>query len=1043
MSSISSPAAAALKVEDTPATAWGGVDTVESGADSVSAQIAERNTQREQAQDDAPAKVAGAVAKNDKEHKREAGKQHQQLHEQNGKVTDDGESAEREEQEERSREADQEENGEDEPGTPAKRSGSSKRTRGGKRGRSSGSKKRIGGGASTDASAEPVQADADQEPSAEEVEGEREGGDAEDGEVEVEAEADEEDGNAQSARSRGRQRKRSSSSTFKELSQLGLGSIGDGEVISGPRRRNAATGSSTSGSGSASGGKTQEGGKRGGSSDGQEGEDDGTEESQGGTSAKHRPHDAVKEEGRPAAEPSAMDLDGNDPNDAAAAAAEDEGLTRCICGSEEETLGLMIQCDVCQAWQHCICMGLQTEEDCPDVYYCEQCRPELHIPLLRALAFLPDQQATASARKKGSASQPTQRELERARGAVAQMAADNATRLKNLSGGEWEKREVAHNFAAARKSGKAPRSVLDALPEGGLEALYAAGNARDQLQHQQQQEQQHHQDQHSGADPLTPGGGGDHLRRSSSRMQEDDLSGGKGSASHYGAGPVSGGGSGGGGGVLGSAPPKRRSTMNSRDSAYGWEPIPPGLLNEDELWDGHIGQEMQEQQQQQAQRRGGAKDRKRKRLGAEDDEEERSPPPEEVESGADGSKRRRTGADDGDVRMSGGRGRGKGKSERSRQPNQYSNARSGKGGDRAGALGGGNALGLNSAAGGGGGSSTSSPSPTKRGGRGGGAAAAVAASSAAGTPSPQTPASLWGLPEHLSHLAPFLPSGDPRELHVQLPSTKGVTSKNQVNDTYRHQQSAGAACGASPLPFQLLELTESCTKIRFPGRRMTMGEMRKRIRTIGEYVTSAQLEAVERDRRRKRLGLPPPPPASESGAASAAGSSSNAFSTGTTTPAQQGLQQKDRDGATTGELRVAQDTEMNNASNEEAGKADDGAHANGEAAAATNEAEAAKGKEGAKVMEITQQVVATAAMIAGPTGTTGSAEQATRTPTASVTPSMAPMSMPASMQMLDDLMREIISFQQRFGSLPGSLVSALHAQALAAARGMTPGTAEA
>lgn len=36
--------------------------------------------------------------------------------------------------------------------------------------------------------------------------------------------------------------------------------------------------------------------------------------------------------------------------------------------------------------------------------------------------------------------------------------------------------------------------------------------------------------------------------------------------------------------------PKRRSTMNSRDSMYGgWEAIPPGLLNEDEVWEEEDG----------------------------------------------------------------------------------------------------------------------------------------------------------------------------------------------------------------------------------------------------------------------------------------------------------------------------------------------------------------------------------------------------------------------------------------------------------------------
>ena len=37
-----------------------------------------------------------------------------------------------------------------------------------------------------------------------------------------------------------------------------------------------------------------------------------------------------------------------------------------------------------------------------------------------------------------------------------------------------------------------------------------------------------------------------------------------------------------------------------------------------------------------------------------------------------------------------------------------------------------------------------------------------------------------------------------------------------------------------------------------------MGEMRKRVRNIGEYVTRSQIEAVEREKRMKLLGIVPP-----------------------------------------------------------------------------------------------------------------------------------------------------------------------------------------
>ncbi|KAI8353629.1 hypothetical protein EDC96DRAFT_577177 [Choanephora cucurbitarum] len=51
-------------------------------------------------------------------------------------------------------------------------------------------------------------------------------------------------------------------------------------------------------------------------------------------------------------------------------------VTRCICG-EAHNVGLMVQCDKCEVWQHCECIGL-IQDKLPDHYYCDQCRPENH-----------------------------------------------------------------------------------------------------------------------------------------------------------------------------------------------------------------------------------------------------------------------------------------------------------------------------------------------------------------------------------------------------------------------------------------------------------------------------------------------------------------------------------------------------------------------------------------------------------------------------------------------------------------------------------------
>lgn len=76
---------------------------------------------------------------------------------------------------------------------------------------------------------------------------------------------------------------------------------------------------------------------------------------------------------------------------------EAEEVTRCVCGNDELTTidaglaslllqeyhikidtGLFIQCDKCLVWQHGYCVGLFINEDVPDKYWCEECKPDLH-----------------------------------------------------------------------------------------------------------------------------------------------------------------------------------------------------------------------------------------------------------------------------------------------------------------------------------------------------------------------------------------------------------------------------------------------------------------------------------------------------------------------------------------------------------------------------------------------------------------------------------------------------------------------------------------
>lgn len=38
----------------------------------------------------------------------------------------------------------------------------------------------------------------------------------------------------------------------------------------------------------------------------------------------------------------------------------------------------MIQCETCLLWQHGECFGMKIDEDIPEHYFCELCRPDLH-----------------------------------------------------------------------------------------------------------------------------------------------------------------------------------------------------------------------------------------------------------------------------------------------------------------------------------------------------------------------------------------------------------------------------------------------------------------------------------------------------------------------------------------------------------------------------------------------------------------------------------------------------------------------------------------
>ncbi|CAL1707272.1 unnamed protein product [Somion occarium] len=95
--------------------------------------------------------------------------------------------------------------------------------------------------------------------------------------------------------------------------------------------------------------------------------------------------------------------------------------------------------------------------------------------------------------------------------------------------------------------------------------------------------------------------------------------------------------------------------------------------------------------------------------------------------------------------------------------------------------------------------------------------------------SQQPPLTSWSLPDYLAHLAHILPTDVPRPLEVRG-FTIGANGQATVEVT-----------------------TERGVKVKWPGKRMSVGDMNKRVRAMVEWVGREQASAAERTRRREAL----------------------------------------------------------------------------------------------------------------------------------------------------------------------------------------------
>ncbi|KAH9991781.1 hypothetical protein BJV77DRAFT_1005698 [Russula vinacea] len=107
---------------------------------------------------------------------------------------------------------------------------------------------------------------------------------------------------------------------------------------------------------------------------------------------------------------------------------EEQGVTRCVCGNagdDDESAGeFFVQCETCNVWQHGQCMGIRNEDAVKaDHYFCEKCRPDLHVELLKRLAKRPRDRHpstnshpnTSSANRKSRSHSPTHQKPQKRR----------------------------------------------------------------------------------------------------------------------------------------------------------------------------------------------------------------------------------------------------------------------------------------------------------------------------------------------------------------------------------------------------------------------------------------------------------------------------------------------------------------------------------------------------------------------------------------------------------------------------------------------------
>lgn len=124
----------------------------------------------------------------------------------------------------------------------------------------------------------------------------------------------------------------------------------------------------------------------------------------------------------------------------------------------------------------------------------------------------------------------------------------------------------------------------------------------------------------------------------------------------------------------------------------------------------------------------------------------------------------------------------------------------------------------------------------------------------------------WYLPDHLSAWSDLLPASTPTPLVVPTPrSLQFLPRSHFLNQRYGPFTEDRDEAGKLILPDdRALRETDSDavnhreppTRVRYPVKRITVSEMRKRVRNVLEYVGRVQIEETKRGERAKQIGIP-------------------------------------------------------------------------------------------------------------------------------------------------------------------------------------------